>query len=104
MFFKFNEDMKKIFNEDIDKHNILTWIIYNANYQEECNGLKKYQCYVSIRAISEDTNINHAKTHRLLKKLIDDGFISYVKKSKSKHTSSIIYADFIAENNIGRSL
>ena len=35
MLFKFNEEMKKIFNEDIDKHNILTWIIYNTNYQEE---------------------------------------------------------------------
>lgn len=104
MLSKFHEDMRTIFNQDIDKYNILSWIIYNTNYQEECNGLKKYQCYVSIRAISEDTNINHAKTHRLLKKLIDNGFISYVKKSKSKHTSSIIYADFIAENNIGRSL
>lgn len=97
MFFNFNEDMKKIFNEDIDKHNILTWIIYNTNYQEECNGLKIYQCYISNRIISNDTNINLTKVQRLLKTLEEEGFISYVYKSKSKHTSSIIYADFIAK-------
>ena len=105
MYFKFHEDMRKIFNEDIDKHNILTWIIYNTNYQqEEYNGLKKYQCYISSATISKCAGVQLTKVKRLLKTLEDEGFISYVYKSKSKHTSSIIYANFIAENNIGRSL
>ena len=98
MYFKFHEDMRKIFNEDIDKHNILTWIIYNTNYQEEYNGLKIYQCYISSSIISKCTGIELTKTKRLLKTLEEEGFISYVYKSKSKHTSSIIYADFIAKN------
>ena len=93
MYFKFHEDMRKIFNEDIDKHNILSWIIYNTNYQEEYNGLKIYQCYISSSTISKCTGIQLTKTKRLLKTLEEERFISYIHKSKSKYTSSIIYAD-----------
>ena len=100
MFFKFHEDMRKIFSEDIDKHNILTWIIYNTNYQEEGNGLKKYQCYISSSIISKCTGIQLTKVKRLLKTLENEGFISYAYKSKNQYKSSIIYADFIA----GKSL
>ena len=99
MYFKFHEDMRKIFNEDIDKHNILSWIIYNTNYQEEYNGLKIYQCYISSSTISKCTGIQLTKTKRLLKTLEEERFISYIHKSKSKYTSSIIYADFIAKNS-----
>ena len=99
MYFKFHEDMRKIFNEDIDKHNILSWIIYNTNYQEEYNGLKIYQCYISSSTISKCTGIQLTKTKRLLKTLEEERFISYIHKSKSKYTSSIIYSDFIAKNS-----
>ena len=100
MFFKFNEDMRKIFNEDIDKYNILTWIIYNTNYQEEGNGLKKYQCYISSASISKCAGIQLTKVKRLLKTLENEGFISYAYKSNSKKSPSIIYVDFIAKNNL----
>ena len=99
MYFKFHEDMRKIFNKDIDKHNILTWIIYNTNYQEEYNGLKKYQCYIAQRTISEITGIPQSKVCKKLKELEEESYITYIFKSKSKHTSSIIYADFIAKNS-----
>ena len=92
--------MRKIFNEDIDKHNILTWIIYNTNYQEEYNGLKKYQCYISSATISKCAGIQLTKVKRLLKMLENEGFISYAYKSNSKKSPSIIYVDFIAKNNL----
>ena len=99
MYFKFHECMRKIFNEDIDKHNILTWIIYNTNYQEEYKGLKKYQCYISSATISKCAGVQLTKVKRLLKTLENEGFISYAYKSKNQHTSSIIYANFIAKNS-----
>ena len=99
MFFKFHEEMRKIFLEDIDKHNVLAWIIYKTNYQNQYDKLLKYQCYLTTRNIAEDTNISTAKVQRILKKIESEGFISYVKKSKSKHESSIIFADFIAKND-----
>ena len=99
MFFKFQEEMRKIFLEDIDKHNVLAWIIYKTNYQTQYDKLLKYQCYLTTRIISDDTKISTAKVQRILKNLESDGFISYVKKSKSKHESSIIFADFIAKND-----
>ena len=99
MFFKFQEDMRRIFLEDIDKHNVLAWIIYHTNFQTEFNGLQKYQCYITTRNVAEDTKIHHTKVQRILKNLVVQGFISYTKKSKSKHESSIIFADFIAKDN-----
>lgn len=99
MFFKFNEEMRQIFLEDIDKHNILSWIIYKTNYQKQFGSLSQYQCYITTRNIASDTKIAPAKVQRILKILESEGFISYVKKSKSKHESSIIYAEFIAKHD-----
>ena len=101
MYFKFHEDMRKIFSEDIDKHNILAWIIYNTNYQqEEYKGLKKYQCYISSATISKCAGIQLTKVKRLFKTLEDEGFISYAYKSNSKKSPSIIYVDFIAGESL----
>lgn len=99
MFFKFHEEMRQIFLEDIDKHNILSWIIYKTNYQKQFEALAQFQCYITTRNIATDTKISPAKVQRILKILESEGFISYVKKSKSKHESSIIFAEFIAKHN-----
>ena len=69
MFFNaIDDDMRKLYMTDKDKHDILLWIIYNTNYQEEYNGLGKYQCYISLRTLSENTKVDYAKTQRIFKK------------------------------------
>lgn len=96
MFFNaIDDDMRKLYMTDKDKHDILLWIIYNTNYQEEYNGLGKYQCYISLRTLSENTKVDYAKTQRIFKKLEQDGYITYTFKSKSKHKPSIIHCHFI---------
>ena len=87
--------MRRIFMTDVEKHNVLAWIIYKTNYQIRYEGLCKYQCYMTTRNIANDIKLPLAKVQRILKQLELDGYISYVKKSKSKHESSIIFANFI---------
>lgn len=46
MFFNgFDERAREIFKVDKSKHNVLSWIIYNTNYQEEYKGLTNRECY-----------------------------------------------------------
>lgn len=99
MFFKFQEEMRRIFLTDLEKHNILAWIIYKTNYQAQYEDLQKYQCRITTRNISNDINLPLAKVQRILKQLEQEGYFYYVKKSKSKHESSIIFANFIAKND-----
>lgn len=96
MFFNaIDDEMRKLYTTDKDKHDILLWIVYNTNYQEKYEDLNKYQCYISVRVLSEYTKVDYAKTQRIFKKLEQDGYISYVFKSKSKHKASIIHCHFI---------
>lgn len=95
MFFKFNEEMRQIFKSDVDKHNILTWYIYNTNYQaKEYNGLEEGECFSSISVISKETGINESKVKRILKVLESEGIIQYTYKSKSKYNMSKIRCKF----------
>lgn len=96
MFFNaIDDEMKKLYITDRNKHDILLWIIYNTNYQEEYKDLKQYQCYMSLRSLSESTNIDYSKTQRTFRQLIKEGYISYIVKSKSKYNPSIIQCHFI---------
>lgn len=96
MFFNaVDDEMRKLFITDKDKHDILLWIIYQTNYQETYKDLKLHQCYISLRTLSEQTKVEYAKTQRIVNKLLKDGYISYVFKSKSRHKPSIIQCNFI---------
>lgn len=98
MFFNaIDDEMRKLYISDKEKHDILLWIIYNTNYQEEYENLRQYQCYISLRSLSEGTNVDYSKTQRKLNELISDGYISYIFKSKSRYKSSIIYCHFIEQ-------
>lgn len=89
-FNNFNEYTRKIWREDKAKHDVITEIIYNANYQEEYNGLKNRECYFSYKVIEDRCNITHKKALRIMKELEAEGFIKWVYKSNSKGKKSII--------------
>lgn len=96
MFFNaVDDEMRKLFITDKDKHDILLWIIYQANYQETYKDLKLHQCYISLRTLSEQTKVEYSKAKRIINKLLKDGYISYVFKSKNQYKPSIIQCNFI---------
>ncbi len=91
MFFNgFSDYTRKIFNEDKDKHNVISWLIYNANYQEEYSGLKKNECYFSYSVLEDDCKISRGRLQIIMKDLEEEGFIEWVNKSKVKHQRSIL--------------
>lgn len=96
MFFNaVDDEMRKLFITDKDKHDILLWIIYQTNYQETYKDLKLHQCYISLRTLSEQTKVEYSKAKRIVNKLLKDGYISYVFKSKNQYKPSIIQCNFI---------
>lgn len=91
MFFNgFNDYTRRIFYEDKDKHNVISWLIYNANYQEEYNNLKKYECYFTYSVLENDCQISRGKLQNIMKELENDGYIEWVTKSKVRHNKSIL--------------
>ncbi|WP_069998243.1 conserved phage C-terminal domain-containing protein [Cellulosilyticum sp. I15G10I2] len=91
MFFNgFSDYTRKTFNEDKDKHNVISWLIYNANYQEEYNGLKKRECYFSYSVLEDDCEISRGRLQIIMKELEEEGFIEWINKSKVKHQRSIL--------------
>ncbi|MEX6642423.1 hypothetical protein [Clostridium perfringens] len=95
MFFQdFTDNVRRIFNDDIVKYNVLSWIIFNTNYSQEFQGLKARECYFSYSLLEEKLNITRYKLQRIMKELINEGFIEWVSKSKSKGESSILKLNF----------
>lgn len=96
MFFNsFNEHMRDIFLKDIDKHNILAWIIYNTNYNPKgYKGLKLHQCYITNSTVVKDTRIDKSKVQRTLKALENEGYFKYFVKSEGGKKPSIINVNF----------
>lgn len=97
MFFNgFNEETRKMFMDNIDKHSVLTFIIYQTNYNK--NGYEKLcinQCYISSSIISDVTKINLSKVKRILKALENEGYFKYVYKSTGGNKKpSIIQVNF----------
>lgn len=91
MFFRaFDEEVRKIFNEDKDKYLVMSWIIFKTNYQDEYNGLKENQCYFSYSVIEEELSINHRQMLKIIKELEKNSFISWEFKSKTKYKKSIL--------------
>lgn len=91
MFFSaFNEEVRQVFNEDKDKFLVMSWIIFRTNYQDEYNGLRRYQCYFSYSTIEEECFIKRKKTQRIMKELEESGFITWFFKSKSRGKESIL--------------
>lgn len=101
MFFNgFNNYMRELFLKDIDKHNILAWIIYNTNYNPKgYKELKLHQCYITNSVVAKDTKINSSKVQRNLKKLENEGYFSYFIKSNSGKKPSIIDVNFSIWND-----
>lgn len=96
MFFSaIDEEMRKLYKSDRNKHDILLWIIYNTNYTNKYKDLKKHQCYISLRTLSIETGIEYSRTQRKFNELVKEKYISYVFKSKSRYNSSIIQCHFI---------
>ena len=95
MFFQdFTDNVRKIFNDDIVKYNVLSWIIFNTNYSQEYQGLKVRECYFSYSILEEKLNITRYKLQKIMKELINEGFIEWVSKSKSKGESSVLKLNF----------
>ena len=95
MFFQdFTDNVRRIFNDNIVKYNVLSWIIFNTNYSQEFQGLKARECYFSYSILEEKLNITRYKLQRIMKELINEGFIEWVSKSKSKGESSILKLNF----------
>lgn len=91
MFFNsFNEEVREIFNQDKDKYLVLSWIIFNANYQEEYNGLGMYECYFTHGLMAKIFSFSKSKSAKIIDELIEEKHIEWVKKSTSKHDKSII--------------
>lgn len=74
--------LRRIFNDNIVKYNVLSWIIFNTNYSQEFQGLKARECYFSYSILEEKLNITRYKLQRIMKELINEGFIEWVSKSK----------------------
>lgn len=97
MFFNsFNKHTRKLFMDDIDKHNVLAWIIYQTNYDKYgYKELSQYQCYISSSIISKSTKINITKIKRLLKELEIEGYFDYYFKSNGgNNRPSIINVNY----------
>ncbi|HBI6962457.1 hypothetical protein [Clostridium perfringens] len=95
MFFQdFTDNVRKIFNDDIVKYNVLSWIIFNTNYSQEYQGLKVRECYFSYSILEEKLNVTRYKLQKIMKELINEGFIEWVSKSKSKGESSVLKLNF----------
>lgn len=91
MFFNgFTDKTRELFFKDKLAHDILTWIIYKTNYQEGYEGLKKFECYISTSSLSDELNIDRMRVSRVLKDLENQGFITWIYKSNSRHKASII--------------
>lgn len=91
MFFNsFDEHVRKIFKEDIDKYLVISWIIFNTNYQEEYNGLGRYECYFTHGMMIEKFGLSRTKSAKIIEQLVADNFIVWIKKSKNQHEKSII--------------
>ena len=96
MFFNaLNEHMREIFLQNIDKHDILAWIIYSTNYNPKgYNGLKLHQCYITNSTVAKDTKIDKSKVQRILKNLENTGYFKYFVKSEGGKKPSIIDVNF----------
>ena len=96
LFFNaFNEHMREIFLQNIDKHDILAWIIYSTNYNPKgYNGLKLHQCYITTSTVAKDTKIDKSKVQRILKNLENTGYFKYFVKSEGGKKPSIIDVNF----------
>lgn len=91
MFFSsFNEEVRTIFNEDKEKFLVISWIIFNTNYQDEYNGLKKNQCYFSYSVMESEFSIKRWKLQKIMRELEESKKICWVLKSTSKGKESIL--------------
>lgn len=91
MFFKnFDENLRDIFNSDLDKFNILAFIIFNLNYSDSYKDLKENECYFSYSVLRRKFNMGASKLSRIIKELEQDNIIQWSFKSKSKNKTSIV--------------
>ncbi len=89
-FNAFNGLVRNVFTEDKEKYLILSWIIFNTNYQEQYKGLKRNQCFFSYSTIEKCCCIKRKKLQRIMKELEEDGFIEWILKSNSKGKESVL--------------
>lgn len=99
-FYMIGEDIKKLIVEDQDKYLVISWIIFNTNYQAEYKDLKQFECYLTINGLMDKLNLSRTKVQRILKELLNDNLIEYSFKSNTKNKPSIIKANFISNNPI----
>ena len=89
-FYMIGEDIKKLIVEDQDKYLVVSWIIFNTNYQAEYKDLKQFECYLTINGLMDKLNLSRAKVQRILKELLNDNMIQYSFKSNTKNKPIVI--------------
>lgn len=99
-FFMLDGEMQKLLYQDQDKYLVVSWIIFNTNYQDQYKDLKQFECYLTINGLMDKLNLSRAKVQRILKELLNDNLIEYSFKSNTKNKPSIIKANFISNNPI----
>lgn len=88
----FDNRMKKMFEDDKEKYNVMCWIIFNANYEVyKSDGLNERECNFSYSILENFIGISHSKLQKIMKELEEDKFVKWIYKSKSKYKSSIVY-------------
>lgn len=99
MFFIQPGEMRKIFKYEREKFNVMQWIIFNTNYSEEYDYLKKFECHFSYSLVEKEAIISCQKLKTIMKQLEEAKYISWIYKSKSKYKPSIL-KNLILENII----
>lgn len=82
----FDENTKKVFEEDKNKFLVISWIVFNINRNEK---LSKNQCYFNYSTIEKELLIDHRQMLKIIKELEEEGVISWSYKGTSKRENII---------------
>ena len=105
MYFKFDETMRKLFNEDLLSHNVMAYLIYQTNYSEsDYRGLKTGECYLSYNTLESVLRASRSQIQRAMRYLIDNNYIEYIYKSNSKSKASIIKVINTVEDTVNNTV
>lgn len=93
-FSAFDKNLKNMYLTDISKFIVLAGIIFNTNFTHKYKELERNQCYFSYSVYEKITGIGRKKLQRIVKELLEDGFIEWVYKSNTKGKESVIKLNF----------
>lgn len=82
-----------------DEWRVLMWLSRIENKQRVTKELPRGQFYMSQRDVADKLKISQAKVNKILKMLREEGVITPLKLSKSRHQPSIYKMECISEIN-----